>query len=258
MENRSFQKRSRIISFLIFAALLFFLLCRASVAQFPPIGIIDFYGMRTITERQVRQALQIKEGDTLSRQPKDARRRLEALPGVVEARLNFVCCDNGKAILYVGVREKGTPATEFRSAPDGTVRLPRDVVQAGEEFQKALTKAIEKGDSDEDQSRGYAMAHDPAVRAVQATFITFAARDLSLLQSVLQRAADPRQRALAAQILSYAGNKRTVVTDLVEGMSDPSAETRNNSMRSLWLMAKFAQQAPEANIQIPMELSLRC
>jgi len=102
------------------------------------------------------------------------------------------------------------------------------------------------------------MAHDPAVRAVQATFITFAARDLSLLQSVLQRAADPRQRALAAQILSYAGNKRTVVTDLVEGMSDPSAETRNNSMRSLWLMAKFAQQAPEANIQIPMELSLRC
>ncbi|HMZ21092.1 MAG TPA: FtsQ-type POTRA domain-containing protein, partial [Blastocatellia bacterium] len=86
------------MNWLLFLALL---LPTIQDPQIPPIGVIDFYGLHNVTEQQVRAALQIKEGDSLSDEPKDARRRLEALPGVAQARLEWVCCDNGKATLYV-------------------------------------------------------------------------------------------------------------------------------------------------------------
>jgi hypothetical protein len=41
--------------------------------QFPPIGIIDFYGLRNISERQVRESLQINEGDPSSVETKKAK-----------------------------------------------------------------------------------------------------------------------------------------------------------------------------------------
>jgi len=67
------------MSWLIFLALL---LPAPQDPQIPPIGIIDLYGLRSISERQVRELLQIKEGDSLSGPPKEAERKLESLPGV--------------------------------------------------------------------------------------------------------------------------------------------------------------------------------
>src|SRR5688572_31007178 len=104
-------------------------------AQFPTIGVIDFYGLGEISERQARESLQIKEGDSLSDEPIEARRRLESLPNVEEARFELVCCAANKAILYVGIRKKGEASIEFRATPKGTVRLPQYVMQAGESYQ---------------------------------------------------------------------------------------------------------------------------
>src|SRR5262250_134361 len=101
------------MSWFIFLALL---LPASQDPQSPPIGIIDFYGLRNIFERQVREALQIKEGDSLSEEPKEAKRRLESLTGVAEAHIALVCCDAGKAILFVGIREKGAPLIQFHPA----------------------------------------------------------------------------------------------------------------------------------------------
>src|SRR5262245_31720947 len=95
--------------------------------RFPTIGVIDFYGLGEISERQARESLQIKEGDSLSDNPEGAKRRLESLQGVEEARFELVCCVDGKSILYVGIRRKGQPSIEFRAAPRGEVRLPPDV-----------------------------------------------------------------------------------------------------------------------------------
>jgi len=49
-------------------ALLLFLLLFAAVfarAQAPPIGTVDFYGLRTVSGQQVRGVLQLKEGDAV-------------------------------------------------------------------------------------------------------------------------------------------------------------------------------------------------
>ena len=49
-----------------------------AAAQSPPVGIIDFYGLRSVPEQRVRQALQIKEGDSLPASREESQRRLEA------------------------------------------------------------------------------------------------------------------------------------------------------------------------------------
>jgi hypothetical protein len=233
------------------------LLCVGSApAQDVRIGIIDFYGLRQITAAQAREVLGFAEGDVV-RPGSDARaeaeRRLTELPGVLSAHLNAVCCDEGRAILYVGIEEQGGPALAFRAPPREPIRLPSDVVEAGEAFLRALMDAVRRGNAEEDDSNGHSLMHDPAVRAIQERFIDYAARGLDRLREVARRSGDETHRALAAQILGYAADKRAVVDDLVYGMQDPSESVRNNAMRALAVIAGFAAASPDRGIRVPYE-----
>lgn len=232
--------------------LLTFLLSVPQDPQIPPIAIIDFYGLRSVTEQQARAALQIKEGDVVADEPKDAKRRLETLPNVAQAQFNLVCCEAGKAILYVGIREKGAPTLAFSATPQGKVRLPQEVLQAGEDFQKAFMEAVLKGNAGEDDSQGHALMNDHASRAVQQRFITFAAQHLKLLRDVLHHSSDAEHRALAAQVIAYAANKQDVVKDLVEAMRDSAVGVRNNAMRALEVMAELKGQTANQRVRIPV------
>ena len=204
---------------------------------------------------QVRGALTFKEGDTISLGGDERRafltaseNRVAALPGVVRARTRVVCCDQGRAIVYVGVEEAGAPTMQFRAAPLGDARLAPDIVQAGEEFSKALRLAVQRGAAEEDRSEGHAFNRDPAMRAIQERFLVFAKRDLPELRLVLRSSSDAAHRALAAQVLGYATDKQAVVEDLVHGMADPSEEVRNNAMRTLLV---FADTVPSVNRSTP-------
>jgi hypothetical protein len=235
-------------------AFLFVLLSGSVEGQVPPIGIIDFYGLRSVSEQQARQALQIKEGDKWPESLAEAQSRLEALPNVQQARLNAACCDAGKTILYVGIKEKGSaPSLQFRSAPKGAIRLPETIKQAGEAFYDALTEGVQKGDIGEDDSQGHALNSYPEARAIQQRFITFAAQDFKLLQAVLRQSSNARHRALAAQIIAYTANKKEEVQDLVYGISDPDDGVRNISMRALGLIASFAQRSRAQRIKVPVK-----
>jgi len=227
------------------------LLSGQSDFQLPAIQTIDFYGLRSVSEGRVRQALHIKEGDTPPESPLPAQLRIEAIPGVASARLNFVCCEKGKTTLYVGIQEKGGPGLEFRPAPTGAVRLPFDVPPAGQAFEQAFSMAMQAGDHVEDQSEGHSLMHFAEARAAQKKFITLAALHPAILHDVLRNSADARQRALAAMVLGYAADKRDVVADLIYGTHDLDDEVRNNSTRALWIIAKFAQRKPDLGIQVP-------
>ena len=238
----------------IFLLIFLFVLLPGSInGQNPPIGIIDYYGLHSVSAQQAQQALQLKEGDLLPASWGEAERRLEALPNVQQARVGATCCEAGKVILYVGIREKGAPWLRFRAAPKGAIRLPETIVQAGDALLEALTKAIQKGDNGEDDSQGHALFNNPEARAIQKRFITFAAQDLKLLRAALHESANAHYRALAAEIIAYAANKRDVVKDLVYGTSDPDSDVRNNSMRALAIIAKFAQASPEKRIEVPIQ-----
>jgi len=218
------------------------------------IGVIDFYGLNRVSADQVRRALMFKEGDTLSSEAVTAaQNRIAKVPGVARARINVVCCDRGRTIMYVGIEEQGATTITFRPAPRGAARLRPEIVRAGEEYSRALTSAVQRGDAGEDRSQGHALAHDAATRAVQEHFIVYATRDLAELRSVLRESSDASQRALAAQIIAYAPDKQAVVEELVRGMSDPAEQVRNNAMRALWVFAEAGSGAAGSRLRIPTQ-----
>jgi hypothetical protein len=223
-------------------------------AQAPPFATIDFYGLRTVTEQQVRSVLQLKEGDAVpgEKAAGEIVRRLKTIPNVEDAALDFPCCDEkyGKTILYVGIREKGTPALRFRSAPVGDIRLPAEMLKLEELFYDALGKAVIRGDTADDDSQGYSLMANAEARAVQEQFIAVAAKDGDLLRKVLRSSSDPSHRALAAQIIAYSPGKRKIIGDLIYAMKDPSDSVRNTAVRALALLARYARRNPAKRLKI--------
>ena len=217
----------------------------------PPIGLVELYGLRRVAEAPIRQAVGLQAGDAFPESNKEIVARLERVPGVAEARLEGVCCNDGRMVLFVGIRETGIPGMTFRPAPHGTARLPEDIVKAGADFQQSFMAAVMRGEAGEDRSLGYSLMKDPGTRAIQERFPAFAARDLPLLKTVIRESSDDSERALAAQVIAYAPDKASVVLDLVGAMHDTSANVRNNSMRALALFAQYAQENASSRLSVP-------
>src|ERR1700688_4708693 len=103
-------------------------------AQDLRLDVLDFYGLRKVSESQIRNALGVREGDRLPPSKGDAEAKLDQISGVVEAHLEAVCCDNGQTILYVGIEEKGAPHFDLREPPEQDLVLPEEIVGAYNRF----------------------------------------------------------------------------------------------------------------------------
>lgn len=215
---------------------------------------VDLYGLRTVPEAAVRAAIGLRTGDPVPGSADSIRARIAALPGVAEVDVARVCCsEDGGTLLYVGIREAGTPAVTYRAAPTGAARLPDEVVAAGEAFDAALMSAVRRGAAQEDDSQGYSLAGDSAMRAVQERFIGFAATHAATLRNVLLTSSDAGHRSLAAQVIAYHADRERVVRDLLQAVGDPDDDVRNNAVRALAVLAGWANEHPEAEIRIPAE-----
>lgn len=230
-------------TFLITAALAF--------AQGPRIGIIDFYGLHKVSELKVRKALAVTEGGLLPSSKADVEERIEKVPGVVEAHLEATCCDDsGKAILYVGVEEKGAAHFNYRPPPTQDVSLPAEIIPVYVKFLGAVAKASRTGKLAEDLTHGHSLMSDPDVRALQEQFVGFAAKYTEDLRKVLRNGVNEEQRAIAAYVIGYAPDKAHVVADLQYALQDADDTVRNNAMRSLAAFAVLQRREPNSEIRI--------
>jgi hypothetical protein len=222
--------------------------------EFPPIEIIDLFGVRTLDERAVRDALPFREGDTITAdaEDKDALERdVAAALGVAAVRLALVCCTaNRGAILYVGVQEQPAPAVAYRRAPTGDLEVPAEVLAANDAFGAALMKAVTSGDAGEDRSQGHALANDPAMRAQQEVFIRFARDAPQLFADVLRESANAEHRAIATTVLGYAADKAWAARELEAAAFDADGGVRNNAVRALAIIGAYGQEHVEAGIEI--------
>ena len=219
-------------------------------AQLPRVGIIDFYGLRTLEPADLANALALQIGDSLTVPAAVLRERLLGVPGVRDATVNTVCCEGGRTIVYVGIREARAETIEFDAAPNGSARLPAEVVKAADEFMNAVFEGVRSGQNAEDDSEGHAVPLYAPARASQQKLIDYAIAHVAEIRGVLKTAGDPRQRALAAQMIAYTKDKALVVADLVTATRDPDANVRNNAVRALAVMAIYEQKHPDANFKI--------
>lgn len=221
-----------------------------ALSQTPRIGVIDFYGVRRVSESRLREALGVREGDVLPPSKVDVEERLERVPGVVRARVEAMCCDQGRAILFVGIEEQNAPRFLFRDPPAGDASLPDPVIQAYREYLAALERAMRSGPVTENISQGHVLSNDAAARDIEARFMSLAAGHLDALRRTLRESADPEQRAIAACIIGYAPDKRKVVEDLQFAMRDFDEGVRGEAIRSLGAIAALGDRKPDSGIRV--------
>jgi hypothetical protein len=229
---------------------------RADAANFPDIGLIEFYGLGDRSSEQVRAALGLGEGDPAPRDRSLQRaieRRLEAIPGVARARLNCVCCTEGKTVVFVGIHETGAPQLRFRDPPTKQLALSEQAAELSRRFGVALEEAVRSGDAGDDVSQGHSLASNRKARAIQEEVIAFAAVHVEELRTVLRHANSPEQRSIAAWMLGYGPDKRAVVPDLLYAVEDADEGVRNEATRSLGAIAALAARRPELGIEIPAD-----
>ncbi len=214
------------------------------------IGDINVYGLHKISTERFLAALDLKSGSALPASKGDLEDTLEKLPGIVVAHVEAVCCEDSRAVLFIGIEERGGPHTAFRSSPAGDAVLPSELVDAYHGFVSAVQRVSGRGPVAEDLTAGHSRISDPEVRKFQDRFVSFAEGHMPLLREVLRTAAEPEQRAIAAAVLGYAPNKKEVVNDLQYALQDPDESVRANAARALKAIAVFAARQPSAGIRI--------
>ena len=223
------------------------------------IGIIEYYGLRTVPQETVSQVLDIAVEDTLADasagitgtdQNRAIVERLEGIPGVAQVRVKLVCCTEAKTwMLYVGIAEEEAPQLEYRTPPDLAVSLPQEITETRRAWNEERQRR--KGNPGGDVSQGHYLSGHPEVRAIEERLTGLVEEHQKSLRQVLRYAADAQQRQTAAWVIAYASDKRTAVEDLLYAASDPEYWIRNNAILKLVDIAKFAQEKPELGIQIP-------
>lgn len=243
----------------IVALLVAFVLTGPAAGQndLPPIGTIDIFGHRTLTEADVREKLGFGEGDHELPQLDYMRPGLLARTlGVDAVTLDGTCCDeDGNVVVFVGIDETGDGTLTFNPAPDGSVTLPQSIEDDFLAFNSAVRSAsASPNPPTEDLSQGHSLISDPTAREYQDRFFIHASERLEILRRVLRESPDRTDRAVAAYILGYAADKQAVVDDLVHASLDPDGAVRTNATRSLAGIATLAANRPELGITIPPDV----
>jgi hypothetical protein len=216
---------------------LFLLGCASALAWAQPkppvIGIIDYYGAKSFSPEKLRKELKIAEGEPLPGSRADLEEMLVALKGVVRANVEAVCCEDGKAIVYVGVEERGRAHLDIREEPKTEgLELPGPVVS----FYPRVVNALGVGPE--------------ALETLQTELGELAEVYQKPLRQVMRESADPDDRAIAALVLGYAPHTQVLVDDLQYALRDPEQGVRTNAFKSLMGFAVYARKHPEAELRV--------
>jgi len=228
---------------------LLFLACQG-FTQPPKIGEINFYGLRKLPPDSILAALGIKSGDPLPPSKGALEDRLGEVAGIVDGRIEAVCCDGSKATLFIGVEERGGPHFNTHSAPAGGAVLPDEIINQYHELLTAVARAARDGKAGEDLSAGHSLIADPDARKIQEGFIAYAADNMPLIREVLRDGSEPEQRATAAVVIGYAPKKNVILNDLQYALQDPDDSVRGNAARSLKAIAVMALKQPQAGVKV--------
>jgi hypothetical protein len=210
-----------------------------------PIGEIEFFGYGGLRVESVKARLPIHEGDSFppvgvsSEQLKATiGDRVRDAVGHPATDVSFICCDDREQwMVYVGLPGGSYRPVRYNEVPTGAIRLPAAIVKLQEEADEALQQAVMGGRSGEDDSQGFALSEDAALRAKQMALREYALAHEAEILNVLARSSDAGHRAIAATALGYARRSERQVAALVHASLDADDGVRNDAVRALAVLA---------------------
>ena len=230
----------------------------SSQAQQGHVRIIDFFSTEGMDVEKARSVLPIHQGDELTKDQwpgieKEIRRTLENDLGKKPTDVQIFWANTG-AIILIGL---GGANSHFRTiaAPTGKTCLSKEAVRilndAWNAWAEAQRKAVETGDkrlAEEDDSRGYALLDNPAVRSKQLVLRQYAIHHEQSIERALLFCGNVEQRQAAGGLLGYSLKSKRQTAALVHAGHDPDDEVRNNALKSLYVLAhssgKTASEIP--------------
>jgi hypothetical protein len=210
---------------------------------------VDFFGLRTLSQQQLEQALGLTAGVASVADIKELKRRVLELENIEDASVAPIHFP-GNLALFIGVQEKGQASTRFRAAPTGDITLRAELVRDYNETMELLLPAIKNGQAGEDRSAGHAISEYEAMRDKQTQFIQVANEEFDTLAQVIRESSDADSRTAAACILAYADDKRKVIDELTIAADDADAGVRNNAVRALSILATYAYTNPDLGLVV--------
>lgn len=244
----------------ILITLLLPLLCMEQVlSQTIQVGIIDYYGPRPANAK-FDDCLPFKVNDSIRfltdsiSYYKTKQKFVDCIlerPYIKQADFTFICCDaiEGKWMAFIGTSDKPKPHNNGISKTMD-LRLPVELTKSYDSLMDLLLVGIQSGQSSEDDSEGHALFAYPPCRKIQDRFVVYAANHLETLRNVIKSSMHPHERAAAATIIAYYHDKREIVNDLVAAVKDGDESVRNDAIRALGIILKYAQQRPNLKISI--------
>ncbi len=209
--------------------------------------MIDFYGVRRVPPARLLQALGAGVGDPLPASKEDAEQRLAEVDGVALASLEAVCCEDGGAILFVGIEEAGAPHFDYRPPPRGAAVLPDGLVETHNEYVERYRQAARSGGN---APAADAASADPGIRLLRARLIEFAAMNTPLLRRVLEESSDSGHRAVASDLLEFSADRQAAIDALQVALRDPEPAVRRSALRGLGVLADYARAHPAEGLKI--------
>jgi hypothetical protein len=238
----------------------------------PRIATIDYYGLHDVPVSAIEAKLRLRVGDAapvplghpdvvmrLARvlsgvASKDSiESRLRQIPGVRNASIAVIQGeDPHRVALFVGISETDAPQSWKTFA--GSAVLPDAAADLYGQHAGAFHKAMDNPspDFDEDDSMGYALFTDPAMKALEESAIAWgqSGKNPDSALVVLETSRDVQQRRSAAWLITYSPDRARTAAALMGALRDPDPDVRNTACRELILIADYGRQHPEANIRL--------
>src|SRR5258708_4397504 len=150
------------------------------------------------------------------------------------ADVGIVCCDTSSRLLvYIGLGGSSSRPMPTASSPQGSEHLAATALKLYDRQMSALESAVRRGASGEDDSKGYALDTDPALRQIELSIHNYAMTREAEFERVLRNAADPQQRRVASEFLGYVPRSSMQIKALAEAVNDSDEVVRNNAVRAL-------------------------
>jgi hypothetical protein len=230
-------------------------------AERRPIGEVDFFGYKGLDVDRIRAVLPFHDGDLFPPEHSswdalrtEVRDAVDSVIGQKPTDVAFVCCDRGNWMIYIGLPGASSRMVRYNPAPTQDVVLPPEILRMNEEMKKALMAAVMRGNTGENDSRGYALSVDPDARAREFAVRDYALRHELILLHVLEESSNAEHRAVAAEALGYARFSKRQISALVDACLDPDDSVRNNAVRALGVLAGAKRAAARA---IPADLFIQ-
>lgn len=218
------------------------------------VGAVDFFGTLGIDVAAIREAMPLHAGDTMAEaKAADVKHAVitavRRSAGAPPTDISTICCDPaGRLLIYIGLPGRNARTLPHLPPPSGSTCVPDAGAQLYDRAMAALQKALEAGDTAEDTSRGYALAHHPEYREAQLALRRYAVAHGSRLRRALRECADAENRAAAAHLLGYASRSRAQIATLVRAANDADGTVRNNAVRALWVLVSARDRTAATKI----------